>query len=316
MKVKKYQKGGPKRGSSKSKKSSNKPNKPVDLRWSTVNKEGKVGPRYTKTKRGLDVRDNAGSVITYTPDSPIYKKFFKEGPPKMNPDIHRAQNRVNKPAKKSLPAKALSGAKKGLNKLKNAAAEVKYQLFDKGTIRDWKWQESDRAGFHWNMIRKGRDYDGGNTRKQHGGPVFNEKGMKVPGMRQDGGSMFVRDMDNQYQKGGGSRIRKILPRNNKLEQAKQKPGGLTGRDKRLLDDYMEKKVAREIREPGKQYNRNFKSDVSNMTEMWKRTSNPYKNVWDKRKPSSSINWEIKGNLKDKKGKHLRSGGAVGSNGVL
>ena len=73
---------------------------------------------------------------------------------------------------------------KGLwEKVKNVLGEAKYQVFDKGTIRDWKWQRDNPEGFHWNMIRKGRDYDGGNTRKKHGGPVYNHKGMKVPGMR-------------------------------------------------------------------------------------------------------------------------------------
>ena len=113
----------------------------------------------------------------------------------------------------------------------------------------------------------------------------------------------MRDLDNKYQKGGPKRKR------NKLSEAKNKPGGLTKKDKDLLDRYMEKKTNREIREGGKQYNPNYKSDISNMTEMWKRTSNPYKNVWDKKKPSSNINWEIKGNLKDKKGKHMQYGGA-------
>jgi|9_EtaG_2_1085328.scaffolds.fasta_scaffold00551_13 hypothetical protein len=117
--------------------------------------------------------------------------------------------------------------------------------------------------------------------------------------------MTVRNVNNKYQKGGAKGKRGF-----KLSKAKGKPGGLTKKDKDLLDKYMEKRVNRQVREGGKQYNPNYKSDISNMNEMWKRKSNPYKNVWDKKKPESNINWEIKGNLKDKKGKHMQAGGPV------
>jgi hypothetical protein len=167
--VEKYQRGGKKGG----KKGGNK-SPQVDLRFSTVNKQGKIGPRYTHTDKGIIERTNAGAHITHPKDGAIYRKFMKEGPPKRNPDNINIPS-INPPKK--------GAVSRAIEKLRSGAAEVKYQLFDKGTIRDWKWQRDNPEGYHWNMIRKGRDFDGGNTRKQHGGPIYNHKGMKVPGMR-------------------------------------------------------------------------------------------------------------------------------------
>ena len=79
--------------------------------------------------------------------------------------------------------------KKGTKKTKDVLKEIKYNVRDKGTIRDMKWKERNPEGYHYNMIRKNKPYSGTGSNQYGGEPVFNKKGMRVPGMVQDGGSV-------------------------------------------------------------------------------------------------------------------------------
>jgi len=72
--------------------------------------------------------------------------------------------------------------KKGPKKIKDLAKEVKYQVRDKGTVRDMKWKKSNPEGYHYNMIRKNKPYSGTGSNQLGGEQVVNSKGMKVPGM--------------------------------------------------------------------------------------------------------------------------------------
>jgi hypothetical protein len=75
---------------------------------------------------------------------------------------------------------------KAKNKTKNALKEIKYQVRDKGTIRDMRWKKSNPEGYHYNMIRKNKPYSGTGSNQFGGEQVVNHKGMKVPGMYKDG----------------------------------------------------------------------------------------------------------------------------------
>ena len=74
--------------------------------------------------------------------------------------------------------------------------EMVYNIKDKGTIRDMRWKATNPEGYHYNMIRKGKPFSG----KQHGGPVFNSKGMRVPVMVQDGGSTGNNEVSNKQKR--------------------------------------------------------------------------------------------------------------------
>ena len=81
-----------------------------------------------------------------------------------------------------LGKKILELFKKGTKKTKNTLKEIKYNVRDKGTVRDMRWKEKNPEGYHYNMIRKNKPYSGTGSNQFGGEQVVNSKGMKVPGM--------------------------------------------------------------------------------------------------------------------------------------